>query len=448
MTKLFSMKSAAFAGAAAFALALAAAPQADAAEASKLPTVEAVESPAFDGTLKLAVTAPDGEEFIETEDGEVIYYAVVKSGNAAPAEKKYVAIANENLYDEEEETPYYDFSKYAGKANDLYISLDGKAENATKVAITAAPKLKVKYSVKDGLEIKIGSATATDIVSGEAIETKYPDLSEGGYDAVVEAEGKRYVVDGIDSTAIKSASVLGATLEVKVREIDNPFAAPSKAAKLKIAAKPKAPKVSLKMNVTKEFKWKISNKQEYLVKVNGKKTAWADGSNSQDNWASILSKVENVKDIVSGDAITADVEISVRTKATDKKAASAITVLKLDKSVGSPTESAVKVEVTEATYKANGKVQKATGASIVAVKDIQYSVEAGKWKNLKANKTVKLKDTQKDVSVRIAGGTNVLPSLNSHISVDFQTGKATVMGVDYKDGAVAVNDKVEEYTAK
>ena len=443
MTKLFSMKSAAFAGAAAFALALAAAPQADAAEASV---------PALSGTLdKLSVITQD--EFTETEDGKVIYYAVAKETKTIQ-DKNFTAIANENLSDEQG-NPYYNLSKYAGKENVLYVSLDGKASSATKAAISAAPKLKAKYDAKDGLQLTIGTTEVkgTDIVSGDAIDAL--DLGvqlPSDVDMVVaKADNKYYVVTGVSPEIIKSSSVLGTTLEVQAEEIGGFLTSPSKVAKLKIAAKPKAPKVSLKMNATKAFTWKISNKQEYLIKVNGKKTDWTDGSNSKDNWASIFSKVEGVDTIVSGDAITADVEISVRTKA-DKKAASAITVVKLDKSVASPTESAVKVNITKATYKANGNVQKATSASIEAVKDIQYSVEAGKWKKLGAGKTAKLKDTQKNVLVRIAGDTNVLPSLNTHVDIDFQTGKATVTGFDYDEGGagsiVVVSDDVKEYTAQ
>ena len=153
MTKLFSMKSLAFAGAAAFALTLAAAPQAEAEEV-KLPTIS--------GTLeKLYVNAPEeDQEFIETDDGQVIYYAVAKA-NKTIQDKNFTAIADEKL-------GYYNFSKYAGKENILYISMDGKAETATHVAISAAPKLKAKYNVKDGLKITIDNQEAV-ITSGEAI---------------------------------------------------------------------------------------------------------------------------------------------------------------------------------------------------------------------------------------------------------------------------------------
>lgn len=434
MTKLFSVKSLAFAGAAAFALTLVAAPQADAAEATGKITLD------VSHLEHVTVTRVANDiERTETEDGPVIYYQVAKSADKIK-DGKYTAIADENL-------GYYNLFKFAGKEQYLSISPDGKKDTATGVAIKAAPKLKVKYSAADGLEIKINNQDAT-ITSGS------------GIDGVKAKVGTTvYSVHGVDANSIKSNSVLGGTLEVYVME-DNPtdgVASASKVAKLKIAGKPKAPKASLKLDATKAFSWKINNKQEYRITVGGNSTEagkWITGSGSADGWATIVEKgiSKAVADsVVSGDAILADTTISLRTKK-DKKPASAINVIKLEKSADSPTSTAVTVEMTKATYKSDGKLQKATGAAIKAAKDIQYSVETGKWKKLGTGKTAKLKDTNKTVLVRFAGESKkgtVLPSMNTTITIDYQTGKAVASGLENpsssKDNIIV---KPEEYTAK
>ena len=96
MTKLFSMKSLAFAGAAAFAMALIPAPQADAATAPKKVTVEidyanqTLKINNANGTLD-GTTETDG--LLNTADGVSIYYAYSKK--SADDAKKYTLIAAE-----------------------------------------------------------------------------------------------------------------------------------------------------------------------------------------------------------------------------------------------------------------------------------------------------------------------------------------------------------------
>ena len=86
MTKLFSMKTLAFAGAAAFALTLAAAPKADAADA-KITDIDH-----WDNNIYVIT---DGD-LTSTKDGEVIYYQVAKEEGKLK-KGKYSSIADEDL---------------------------------------------------------------------------------------------------------------------------------------------------------------------------------------------------------------------------------------------------------------------------------------------------------------------------------------------------------------
>jgi hypothetical protein len=226
------------------------------------------------------------------------------------------------------------------------------------------------------------------------------------------------------------------TFEVIELDSTDGVAVWSKEAKVKIPARAKAPKASLKLDAAKAFTWKITNKQEYQIKVgNSDATGWKEGSNTADSWSKIFTaaKVSDAT-VVSGDAITSDVKIYLRTEKTDKKAASSISVISLKKSAASPTGAAVTVK----GLKQSGKT--ASGASIEAKADIQYSTDGKTWKTLKKNKSVSFTKTEKNVLVRIAGvskNATVLPSLNTSIDIDHATGVATVTTFDYdNNGAV------------
>ena len=456
MTKLFTMKSLAFAGAAAFALTLAAAPQANAAGEKDTSGIKE-----FRGKVsQLEVIVENNAEQMETPDGKVIYYQVVNTGNEAK-NGKFTAMAEEGL-------GYYNFSKYAGKEKTLYISLDGTVENSTSVAIVAAPKLKASYNVTDGLKIQINGTDASQIVSYPAIASTTLSKDEEKYfgdtgplkdkrDTVVVAivEGKEYVIEGVAPKIIKSMSVLGGTLELTASEgIENEntssalnaLTSKSKIAKLKIAGKPKAPKVSLKLNVKKPFVWKVAANQEYMVQVREDKNTvidgeWVTGSGTDASWSDIISasKAEwgdAVTGIVTGDAITKDITLNVRKTASNGKPASIINVIKLNKSADSPTKSSIAV----VTYKQSGKI--ATGASIIALKKVQYfDSNTGNWKDLNTSKVLKLKDTQKELLVRTPGvsskGNYQLPSLNTHITIDFEKGTAEVVALKVNNKGVA-----------
>jgi hypothetical protein len=471
MTKLFSMKSLAFAGAAAFALTLAAAPQADAAETTAATKIETLDVD-VDGWVYLST---DGD-LTETDDGSVIYYQVAKSSDKIK-ENKYTAITTNNY--EMGNAYYYNFDKYIGTQNYISFSLDGVKET-TGVALKAQPKLKVKYSAKDGLTFAVNgntyvkTATQTAIqyythseYNGSTGETKFiTEAYEYEVAYVTGGDGKKYRIQGVGNeqpsyhNGIKDEDFdgfgwyynFGGTLYYRVIELDSTdgVAVYSKEAKVKIPARAKAPKVSLKLDAAKEFTWKIAKKLEFKVKVGDASSEWTPGSNSADTWTQIITSTKTDKfdqtGIVSGDAITADISISVRTAATEKKTASALTVVNLTKSAPSPTGSAV----TVTTAKPSGKT--ATSAAIKAgSEDVQYSIDAGKkWKTLKAGNSVTLKkDTEKSVLVRIPGqskNATVLPSLNTKVDIDFASGKATVTSIDY-DGD-SFKTAVEEVEAK
>ncbi len=426
MTKLFSMKTLAFAGAAAFALTLAAAPKADAADA-KITDIDNCDNNIY--------VITDGD-LTSTKDGEVIYYQVAKDENKLK-KGKYSSIADEDL-------GYFNISKFLGKEQVLSISTNGDIDNkeTTKnIKITAAPKVKIKCAGTK-IELKIDNSDATLTTEG-AINTEY----------VAKVGDKKYDVYGLYQNTVKENLALGGTVEITVQEVladtvKDTITSPSKPAKMKISAKAKAPKVSLKLDATKAFEWKLSDKQEYIINCESKEIAtdWKPGIKG--NWESIFKGAgiteAKVKEVVSGDAITADVDISVRTKATEKKAASAINLVKLKKSAASPTTQA-SIETTKASNwnERQKKYKTVTGASIKADVDIQYSVDNGeKWKVVKAGKTQKLKVDQKDVLVRIvtpARNGVVLPSLNTKMTWDPETGKATTVSFDYDEkGAVKV----------
>lgn len=463
MTKLFSMKSLAFAGAAAFALTLAAAPQADAAKMNLN----------VSDLSKVTVADANGNKLTETDDGKVIYYQLLKnkdefdsqSGKTAKHKaSKYVAITDEGL-------GYYNLSSLAGNGKYLAISPDGTVENATGVAIKKAPKLTAKYDgsktdVKDRLILYIGddskSKTAATITTGASV-------------TATDSNGVKYEVKGVDGDLkdITSASVIGDTLELTVTEIGSTdgVAAESKPAKLKISARAKAPKVSLKLDATKAFSFKFGDKLVYKVQgeILGqqyKSTEWVASGKTDPakDWKTIISGAklsglddEKISKIVSGDAITTDIVLNFRTPASGNKGASAITVVKLAKSVDSPTGAALDVKTVKAELKTDSRgttVKTATSASITIPKElptIQYGEEVTKsgkteiqWKTSKPvtgdkKREIKFKISKTDTGVktmfiRYAGESKdkfVLPSLVTTVEVNCDTGVATMNSVKY-----------------
>ncbi len=428
MTKLFSMKTLAFAGAAAFALTLAAAPKADAA---------AVQLNHCGDLSRVEVSNKD--DLASTKDGKVIYYQVAKTADKLK-DNKYTPIADENL-------GYFNFSKFAGKDQVLSLSTtNGKKADATNFTIKAAPKLKAKYTAASGIELTIGT---TKVATTGSIRQEVK-----GYDVWGEAANDNFV---------KSSLALGATGEIYVREIlseedaKTTFVTDSKAAKVKVSAKAKAPKVSLKLDATKAFQANLSAKQEYIIdcpdaELIGK---WVDGKKA--NWETLVKDTgatdAQVKQIVSGDAILADIALSVRTKAAGNKAASAINLITLKKSAASPTTTAITLKTTKANI-VKDKVKTATSASITAkVDNIQYSTDKGvKWKKLANGKTQTFKkEAEKEILVRVVTPSKtgtVLPSLNTKVTWDPQTGVGTTAPFDYDASGAVIAVQGETATAE
>jgi hypothetical protein len=252
MTKLFSMKSLAFAGAAAFALTLAAAPQADAAQVTATVDYE-------EGTLTVNA---NGNKLTSTDDGSVIYY---QSGKAQDklSTKKYTAVAlpSDNKID---------ISNLMGKETYIAVSTKGtddptkmEVETATGIAIAASPKIKAEFSATDTtINLTDKGEIVGNIASGSSVGFK-AQVKKGAYGKWVD------VTDTTVSTAANEAKALGTTLYIRVAYASgstqtSPW---SKEAKVKISAQAKAPKVTLDLAATKAFTTKISDKQEYKISV-------------------------------------------------------------------------------------------------------------------------------------------------------------------------------------
>jgi hypothetical protein len=424
MTKLFSMKSLAFAGAAAFALTLAAAPQADAAQMTA-----SVDYSKGILTVENATLTSSGDD----DSGLVVYYQTNKDATKF-ATKKYTAVtatSNKEI----------DISNLMGKATYIALSTDGKdvpgtVENATTVAIVASPTIK-----KATFEASTSSITITEKTAGE-LGNIATNLSGYGYTAQIRRGTYGAWTTATETeikTAVQQAKAIGSTLNIRIASVSggtqtSPW---SKEAKVKISAQAKAPKVALDLAATKAFTAKFTDKQEYKIQVgsSGTPTAWKTGDKTAKSWSALFEDAGASTSVVSGDAITSDVKLYVRTKADSKKIASATTIIDLKASASAPTSGAVKVEVTAATVDTTkNKIKKATTAAIVATKaedggkDIQYSTDGGeKWNKLAAGATKALKSTNTSILVRFPGDkTNyVLPSRNASITVDFETGNAT-----------------------
>lgn len=418
MTKLFSVKSLAFAGAAAFALTLAAAPQVDAAE----PNVKATVNYRND---TLTVTPTGDDEFKVVEEAPTIYYQKAGKDGAAK-EGKYTAMSAAGSAT----SATMNIGSLIGKEMKISISIDGKTANATTVALKAAPKVKLQYAK--------GTISFKDAVTDLGVNANDP-ITSAAVDAMIRTSAYSGWIgaDDIDSV-IEEAKGLGATVYVKVAKADGttPF---SKEAKVKIKAQAKAPKLAMKLDATKDFALKLKSTLEYKIDMGstGKFSKWEAGSGSDAKWTDIIKKgIDGIDEkVVSGDAIAADFDFLVRTAAKDPKPASAINVISIKASADSPTSKAFTIKMT----KQSGKT--ATSAALVASSDLQYSVEAGKWKKAGSGKTVKLKNDKTEIRVRIPGDkkNNVLPSGVTYVKLDFNAASGSVTANKASSGQWATN---------
>lgn len=406
MTKLFSIKSLACAGAAAFALTLAAAPQASAADQEILKT--AGNEPKIDyskGILQVKLdTSKTNNPALTTDDGTSLYYG---TGKTVDKIKKYTLIA---ASEESSGTLQFDISKLLGKDGWIKFSIDPDASVAARTCeleMKATPKLKaelgtVTISSKDyndvaitvdGKKITKTLSTGADTTgTGYAYRYKigaYGEWStiQGGTAVSSVAMNDASIANILE--AIKAAEINGSTLYVQVASatvsssnctLTSPW---SKEAKIKIPGKAKAPKINVSTVLTKNFEWKMGDKVEYKLTVtkgsSAEKSVWTDGSTEKLGWEKILDNAATATNtasakptpafitlnatgkLVQGDAIAVPVQIEVRTKenTTKKKPASNISVLKLAASPRSPRVEQIKVDY------ADGKT--ASGVAITPV---------------------------------------------------------------------------------
>jgi hypothetical protein len=388
MTKLFSMKSLACAGAAAFALTLAAVPAPQASAANEIDYA----------TGMITLDTFTGADSANTADKDTfLYYAAATD---AASIKKYTPISVVQTSNK----ITLDVSNVLGKKKTVKIASDAKGENNIyTVEIPAAPTLSLKYAAE--------SLTYTIDNSDADIDTYKMSYKLGAYGAWQTPADSGKSTGSNNSAAIdaavKSAKALGTTLYVRVAGEDSQSSAKqttpwSKEAKVKIAAQAKAPKISIKTAaLTKAFEWKIGEKSEYKIITGGLSgtptTTWTPGSADKVGWATIFASasVTDNTSVVNGDAVANDFTILVRTKATDTKSASHIAYQTFKASADSPTKTDIDVRPVQAKSKTatssaasiSAKTsQMKIGGSTSTQEDVaaimQYSLDGEKWKNL------------------------------------------------------------------
>lgn len=494
MTKLFSMKSLACAGAMAFALTLTAAPQASAAAGpAKLEaTVDYAAS-------ELVVTVDKGEDaegngiadVIKTADGEGLYFG---KGKEASKLKYNSVVTSEDGVSNDKIT--FDISGLLGKETTVGVSFDAEGTVAGTVKLEAAPSLKASLD-KNDIKIKVGGTDVAAGLADKAFKDYKVQYKVGNYGIWVDGETDDQDGDPELVEAIKKAKILGSTIYVrvakaKVAETANTSVKAaaslvqtspwSKEAKVKVAAKAKAPKIKVKTaNLTKAFEWKMGSKVEYRVGIDTKSTAWKTGGDKAD-WSKIVADAvgatpdkdkdkdivsasiglvaADVEQLVAGDAVADDITIQVRTAATEKKDASSISVLKLAASEDSPTVDVIKVAAINTTKKTGTASAASIAPGTVPTGYMaQYSLDDGKkWKKL-ANE-VKLERDKLNggkVKVRLVGSDakkTILPSAVTEVIIpengtagqDDNKGNLTGTVIK-KDSKKWVTKDIEDYSA-
>jgi hypothetical protein len=413
MTKLFSMKSLAFAGAAAFALTLAAAPQADAAETAK----GGIEW----GLEENDVISPDQSEIgvVVSQSAVKItnhtleyYYATVKSSGA---KKKWKAVSANEYGDLGSGNyifyvPLREITK--DKAVDVYISADadGTVQTAKPVSYKAAPKVKatlnnltsgasIKVTV-DGTEVKTGSLKVKSVYGGFSEYVDVADLADG--DADLQRE-------------LKSAADFGGanfivTYIPERKDTDDPLTVQLRGTgKLKVSATPKAPKVALKLAKGFSLKFKDTIKYRTFVSDTDEPETWTTG-NGQALTMDTLFGTDHVTKTPTDDYVLNDTMV-IQAKTYDKnqkKMDSKITTTTVYASTATPSAlTNVKVEqtvntntkknttTTDASIKFDTKdltlTQSATVSSGAVVTLQYYDSTNKKWKDVNTSKGVTFK---------------------------------------------------------
>jgi hypothetical protein len=417
MTKLFSMKSLACAGAAAFALTLAAvpAPQASAAISATSVNYSA-------GTLDILKADYASYTKDKSSKNVFIYYGVA---NGTDTPKKYTLItgAEGKLSDDSTDGISIDISNILGKAKTIRIASDSAGEKNTKdVTLAAAPTLKVSYDSSNDTTLAKYEVNGNDATANIANYTlQYRVGTYGAWTTVLSANNgskMKSVIEGAQKlgTTIYVRIAEGATTNVTSINTTTPW---SKEAKLKISGQAKAPKISIKTAaLTKAFSLKIGDKSEYQI-LTGKladadlQSAWTTGKADKVGWADIFAdaKVTNAASVAVGDAVANDFTILVRTAATTSKAASNVTYQTIKASADSPTKADIEVKPVNG----KGKTADASAASISAkaskmtigtangegteevAASVQYSFDKEKWVTLKKATQIEYSKTKDGV---------------------------------------------------
>jgi hypothetical protein len=417
MTKLFSMKSLACAGAAAFALTLAAvpAPQASAA-------INATSVNYSAGTLDILKADYASYTKDKSSKNVFIYYGVA---NGTDTPKKYTLIsgAEGKLSDGSSTGISIDISNILGKAKTIRIASDSAGEKNTKdVTLVAAPTLKVSYDSTNATTLAKYEVDNNDVTANITDYTlQYRVGTYGAWTTLLSANNAttmESVIEGAQKlgTTVYVRIAGGKTTDVTKLATTTPW---SKEAKLKISGKAKAPKISIKTAaLTKAFSLKIGEKSEYQI-LTGKlagadlNSDWTPGKADKVGWADIFkdASVDNATSVAVGDAVANDFTILVRTAATTSKAASNVTYQTIKASADSPTKADIEVKPVNG----KGKTAEASAASISAKASkmtigtatgegtedvaaaVQYSFDGEKWVNLKKTTQIEYSKTKDGV---------------------------------------------------
>ena len=428
MTKLFSMKTLAFAGAAAFALTLAAAPQVSAAEDAKI---------AFDTTTdkngKLVDNVSIDAAYVKIAASEAnivngkidYYYSSVKSGEP----KKWKAVSTKTYRKDGDfyivTVPVNEISK--NKAAEVYIAADAVGTlKVGPIKCSAAPKLKAtinnlasgpSITLMDGRsELNTGYISVRSQYSqySYSYSYSYDYDSDFAFSANVESlkDGKdEYVIEQLQNLA----DFGGGTVIVEYRSNDT--MTPLATAKLKVPGVANAPKVGLKL--AKGINLNVKDTMSYRtfkVSDGDAKAQWVAGTGKVESLETIFGKDNVVK---TGDIETLEnnMKIQIKTNAKGKKLDSKIGTTTVYASAAAPTATNVKITnqvttgknpVTNAsiTFSTTGlTLTQAKSVSNSAIAVLEYKTKgSNKWTEVKSNKptvTIKNNKLPDEIYVRV-----------------------------------------------
>lgn len=437
MTKLFSVKSLAFAGAAAFALTLTAAPQADAAETTpgiafeqrmsyKTEIISKTEFDKLTDEQKKAYSPLEGkkDKYIKTTEAGFVdaisarvakvvvsqsavnivdgkleyYYASAKTGAEA---KKWVAVSTTDYRSEADKNIYFtvpvsEITK--GKAADVYIAADAEgAKRTTKIACKAAPKIKASLTkVTSGASIEIAEKSTKMTAGTIEVKSQY-GLFNAACNVADLAEGDEDLIETLQN----AADFGGAAFTIAYISDDEMTA--SATAKLKVSATPKAPKVSLK--IAKAFSLKFKDTNQYrtfakdLEEEDVEKVKWNTGNGQALTMEGLFGKDNVTATAASATDFVLNNTMQLQAKTIDKKGKkmdSRIATTTIYKSAATPgavnatvsnTVKKGKSITTDASIKfatTDLALSQAEAVSSGAVVTLQYyDTTSKKWKDVK-----------------------------------------------------------------